>query len=335
MRTQRPKKTVSYIFAHVAVPIVALGDPGRLRRELSKKSGTKYLVKFWKGIEGKTGSKGNAAGLAVSKAASATDFDIFIITMPPPSAAAEAIFVGILFFLENRSVRNTLPRSRYFTLELYQDPATSQHSQMLCEWTGVISRRHLNYGHLADASEFAFRNAILSMVNGRGPEPAAAITGGGNGQQMLAQLLHASLEQAALGNLDYAIAGFSKIVEIDPTNAAAFYHLGKVKLNQGDLHGAVADISRALQLDPENSDAYNDRGIARKKLGDLQGAIADYSQVLRIDPGFHRAFVNRGIVRYELGDQVGACRDFKRAARHGVPGARSGLIQAGCDRIEY
>ena len=69
--TKRQPKSVAYTFAHLFLPIIALGNPKEFHRKLSKKSGTKYLVQLWKRVEWNTRSKGSHVGLAVSKAASA------------------------------------------------------------------------------------------------------------------------------------------------------------------------------------------------------------------------------------------------------------------------
>ena len=43
----------------------------------------------------------------------------------------------------------------------------------------------------------------------------------------------------------------------------AFYH-------SGDLEQAIADFTKAIELDPDDAKAYNNRGVAYRKTGDLE-----------------------------------------------------------------
>jgi tetratricopeptide (TPR) repeat protein len=67
------------------------------------------------------------------------------------------------------------------------------------------------------------------------------------------------------------------------TTADAYNNRGFAKQTKGDLEGAIADYSRALELNPRYATAYHNRGIAKRARGDLDGSIADYSRALELN----------------------------------------------------
>jgi tetratricopeptide (TPR) repeat protein len=46
-------------------------------------------------------------------------------------------------------------------------------------------------------------------------------------------------------------------------------------LEKGDLDGAIADYTRALEFETNDASLFYGRGSARQKKNDLEGALAD------------------------------------------------------------
>jgi len=82
-----------------------------------------------------------------------------------------------------------------------------------------------------------------------------------------------------------AAADFTKITELEPTNANAFCFLGIIKRAQNDPAAGLADFNQAIQLDPHNLKALFNRGRARLEQPDLDGAFADFCQAKALNPG--------------------------------------------------
>ena len=74
------------------------------------------------------------------------------------------------------------------------------------------------------------------------------------------------------GDLDNALVGYNKAIELNPNFAAAYSNRGLVKKAKGDLDGAMADFNKAIELKPDLTAAYNNRGDAKRSKGDLDGA---------------------------------------------------------------
>jgi tetratricopeptide (TPR) repeat protein len=50
---------------------------------------------------------------------------------------------------------------------------------------------------------------------------------------------------------------------------------GVARLRKGDLDGAIADFTKVLARNPRDADAYYNRGLARGNKGDRDEAIKD------------------------------------------------------------
>jgi lipoprotein NlpI len=118
---------------------------------------------------------------------------------------------------------------------------------------------------------------------------------------------------AGRGDLDGAIAEFSKAIGLDPKNPLAYSARGNAKINTGELEDAIADHTKAIELDPTRRAPYINRGVAKVDKNDLDGAIADYSKAIALDPKGASAYLNRGNARLEKGDTAGARADYEQA----------------------
>lgn len=65
-------------------------------------------------------------------------------------------------------------------------------------------------------------------------------------------------------------------------------------LCRGDFENAIVDYTKSLELNPSNAAAYNNRGFAYRKLGRYDEAIADYTVSLELAPENIKTLNNRG-----------------------------------------
>ncbi len=117
-----------------------------------------------------------------------------------------------------------------------------------------------------------------------------------------------------LGELDQAIADYSKVIELNPDKVRAYYDRAVAKTELGNYEQAVADYDRAIELAPNNETIYLNRGIAKMKQGKLQQAIADYTQAIELNSELGDAYANRGITKAALGNKDDAITDLETAA---------------------
>ena len=104
-----------------------------------------------------------------------------------------------------------------------------------------------------------------------------------------------------LGQVERAIADYTKAIELTPNSAAALSGRGRAHLAAHRPHGAIRDFTRAVGLDARFSAAYRSRAEAKMAIERYEEAIEDYQP------------------RHRL--RAAQCRDL-RAARAGLPGSR-------------
>jgi tetratricopeptide (TPR) repeat protein len=115
------------------------------------------------------------------------------------------------------------------------------------------------------------------------------------------------------GDVNGAIADFSRAIELDAKLTSAFYNRGIARLQKDDFDGAIGDLSRAIELSPKTADYYNDRGLAKLRKGDDDGAIADFRRAIDLDPKNALAYRNRALAENIKKDADGALADYNRA----------------------
>jgi tetratricopeptide (TPR) repeat protein len=115
------------------------------------------------------------------------------------------------------------------------------------------------------------------------------------------------------GQFNQALAAFSKVIQMDSTNARAYTSRGLARYKLGDINGALADHNKAIELDPRLGEAYTNRGGVRLSQGDKDGALADHSKSIELNPKNVEAYSNRGLVRLAKGNTDGAIQDFDKA----------------------
>ena len=120
-------------------------------------------------------------------------------------------------------------------------------------------------------------------------------------------------DRANLGDLDGAIAEYSKAIGLDAGNAVAFNCRGLAKCNQGNFEGAIADFTQVSRLKPGFAEAYYNRGTAEFLEGNLDGAIASNSTAIKLRPDHQGAYFHRALAESGETNFQGAFADFEKA----------------------
>ena len=130
-------------------------------------------------------------------------------------------------------------------------------------------------------------------------------------------------------NILFTLALLISFVSFGQT-ADEYFDSGYDKAEAKDYYGAIADYTKAIEINPNDAAAYRNRGISKARNGDYYGAIADYTKAIEINPNYAYAYYARGVVKYYLGDNNGACQDARKAQDLGYD-ASSKFIAAQCN----
>jgi len=108
------------------------------------------------------------------------------------------------------------------------------------------------------------------------------------------------------------IADCDQVIELDSSNAAAYYERGEAHAEVDDYGQAIADYSKAIQLDAGHALAYFGRAYAYGEIGEYDKAIADYGKAIELDPTDCQAYYNRGLDYQNKGELPKAVSDLEK-----------------------
>lgn len=165
MNDSRTGNSFFYNYAHVALPILALGNPRKFYRDVSTRKGMQYLISIWQGLANKMRVHQLYEGLEVSLKTINPEVELIIIRMPKPIASPEAFYIGVAFKIQKQLLKSVAISSRYFTLELGRNLITQNEEYHFCEWVGAIEHKHLNHGQLPNSDLQTFVQAIETKLD--------------------------------------------------------------------------------------------------------------------------------------------------------------------------
>ncbi len=112
-----------------------------------------------------------------------------------------------------------------------------------------------------------------------------------------------------------AIERYSKAIELDNTNVAAYNNRGNVYGILSDDNLAIQDFNRAIELDSNYTWGYINRGLSYSNQGDYVAAIEDYNKAIQLDPNEALTYFNRGIAYGNLEQYEKSIEDFNQAIK--------------------
>jgi tetratricopeptide (TPR) repeat protein len=108
----------------------------------------------------------------------------------------------------------------------------------------------------------------------------------------------ANVLQHGHGDMQGSIRAYKRVLELQPSNAAAFNNLGFLEINANDnVVAAEGCYRRAIQLDPADPNALVNLGVLlshQTQPPDYDGAERRFREALRVRPDHLAALVNYG-----------------------------------------
>ena len=134
--------------------------------------------------------------------------------------------------------------------------------------------------------------------------------------------LQRGIEAHQNNNPDDAIAYYTEVIRLDPTDASivsiAYYSRGLAYAEKGEVDSAIENYNESIQLNPNFADAYNYRGIAYRNKGEIARAIEDHDQAIQIKSDNVLFYNDRSIVLLQAQEWEKAISDLTIARNMGV-----------------
>lgn len=117
-----------------------------------------------------------------------------------------------------------------------------------------------------------------------------------------------------INNYVSALADYDQLARLRPNDWTGWAQIcwGHAYLNRGLAEGLRA-CDRALSLNPNDPNSFDGRGFINIRLGRFADAIANYDEALKREARLPGALYLRGIAKLRLGDAAGAKRDIGAA----------------------
>jgi tetratricopeptide (TPR) repeat protein len=122
---------------------------------------------------------------------------------------------------------------------------------------------------------------------------------------------------AGLYRVDVYVAGTKvasgsfEIAEAVP--AEIYISRGLDYYRKGQLNEAIAEYSKAIELNPRAAAAYNNRRLAYADQEQYDQALADWTRAIELNQRYATAYLNRGVIYYKTAQFDQALADFRKA----------------------
>jgi serine/threonine protein kinase len=126
-----------------------------------------------------------------------------------------------------------------------------------------------------------------------------------------------SLDTSGLEQTDSTavIAEMSRLIEADPSFAAAYYERAVARSRRKDYDDAIADLDRAIGLRKTYWQAYLLRGIVRSEQGATKPALEDLTTAINLNPEAAKAYHRRAALHLQIGELNRGLEDVNMALK--------------------
>jgi tetratricopeptide (TPR) repeat protein len=126
-------------------------------------------------------------------------------------------------------------------------------------------------------------------------------------------LFFKSFIQIQFKQFDTALAGFEKLISLQPDTTVNWIAKGQILSYMGRNEEALEAFEKATSLDPERTDIRGMQASTLSTLGRYDEAITVLNKALELAPGDATNIYNRGCVYCLKGDKANAIADLRKA----------------------
>jgi len=126
-----------------------------------------------------------------------------------------------------------------------------------------------------------------------------------------------SLEHGArcyqAGQLPEAEQFYRKVLEINPSEAAALHRLSLIAYQTGRYDEALKLVTEAVKSTPTEAGFHNSMGLILEGLGRCDEAVTAYGKAVALKPGYYQAYHNVAVAMVAQGSYAAAADNCKKA----------------------
>lgn len=119
---------------------------------------------------------------------------------------------------------------------------------------------------------------------------------------------------AEAGDLEAAVQEFKRLVEIDPTQADAWFNLGFLHEKRDELTPAERCFRKAVELRPTLDRAWYGLGLVLVRDGRLEEAIGAFQRNVKLQPFSPYGFYQLAMTHHHLGQSAAAWQVHEQLA---------------------
>ena len=108
-------------------------------------------------------------------------------------------------------------------------------------------------------------------------------------------------KQKKAGDLTKAIASFKQVIQLQPSNFAAYNNLGNIFQSQGETEKAIAAWQKAAEIKPDNAFIHHNLGQIWQLEAKPELALAAYKKAIALKPDYVAAYLNLGQLLHQEG----------------------------------
>ncbi len=126
-------------------------------------------------------------------------------------------------------------------------------------------------------------------------------------------LLNAGILLEAEDQEREAMERYTRVIELDPTHAVAYFNRANVLELVGQMDRALRDYDKAIELDASDPDFFNNRGLVLLEMSEAEKALADFDKAFSVGGAELAMRLNRGAAYGKLGRKDAALADYEKA----------------------
>lgn len=133
---------------------------------------------------------------------------------------------------------------------------------------GTVQTQQSDYEGAAQSYERGIQLAQSGITSGRQPDKS----------DISLMMIYAGDANARIGNMDKAVAFYSKAAEVSPDPATAYFNICRAQRAIGNIDAAKQACSKVISIDTNRWDAYQILGGMQQNAGEDQLAIETYQK---------------------------------------------------------